>query len=335
MKRVIVLLLCILVSHDVVSAIEFSGRSYVVYDASSNQVLEQKDMNHVQSVASISKIMTAIIVIENASLESEVIVDEIINEAWGSAIYIHIGDVITIQDLLYGLMLRSGNDAALMLAKSVGEDVETFVELMNQKAIEIGMNNTKFNNPSGLDEEDDGNLSSAYDMAILMDYCMDNPIFRKIVGTSSYKRLDGNGTWTNKNRLLEEYEYCIGGKTGYTTKAKRTLVTLAMQENTELIVVTINCGNDFEFHKDRFIHYFENYQRIKLHAKGILQEEDERYILPNDVFIDVLPNDTIKTSVIDGKLIISRNDQIIESYQLEDANLMNSIITLLQGLLYG
>ena len=132
-----------------------------------------------------------------------------INKAYGSCVYIHIKDRITIQDLLYGLMLRSGNDCALMLAKSVGGSVERFVEMMNEKARDIGMKQTHFSNPSGLDEEDEGNLSTVKEMAILYRYCCQNPLFNQIVKTKEYKRLDGKGYWHNKNRLLKEYPYCL------------------------------------------------------------------------------------------------------------------------------
>jgi D-alanyl-D-alanine carboxypeptidase len=257
MKKIFVinLLLCmfIFVLKDVSAedeALTFSGKSYVVMEASSRQVLESKEEHYVQSVASISKIMTCLIAIENADLDMIVEVDETINQAWGSGIYVHIGDEISLRDLLYGLMLRSGNDAAVMIAVSVAGSIEEFVAMMNEKSAELGLENTLFSNPSGLDEEDAGNQSSAYDMAIIMAYCYQNPIFNEIMRTENYKREDGNGSWQNKNRLLREYEYCIGGKTGFTKKARRTLVTMASKDGVDLIIVTFQEGNDFEFHRN-------------------------------------------------------------------------------------
>ena len=123
----------------VCSKVEFYGGSYLVYDSYNDYVVESSNENKRQSVASISKIMTAILVIENSRLDKKIIVDETINKAYGSCVYIHIKDKMTIQDLLYGLMLRSGNDCALMLAKSVGGSVNRFVEMMNEKARDIGM----------------------------------------------------------------------------------------------------------------------------------------------------------------------------------------------------
>lgn len=206
--------------------------------------------------------MTAILVIENSRLDKKVTVDETINKAYGSCVYIHIKDQITIQDLLYGLMLRSGNDCALMLAKSVGSSVDHFVEMMNKKAKDLGMKYSHFSNPSGLDEEDEGNLSTVKEMAILYRYCCQNPLFNQIVKTKEYKRLDGKGYWHNKNRLLKEYPYCVGGKTGYTKKAKRTLITRAVKNHIDLIIVTFNCGNDFEFHQKKYEDCFKDYEKM-------------------------------------------------------------------------
>ena len=203
---------------DSIKTIPFQGKSYIVMEASNQIVIEGSNQDYIQSVASISKIMTCIIAIENMELDTIVTVDDTINEAWGSGIYIHTGDKISLRDLLYGLMLRSGNDAAVMIAKAVAKDIPKFVDMMNDKAKELELHSTTFSNPTGLDEEDNGNQSSVYDMARLMAYCHQNPIFNEIVSTEKYIREDGNGTWHNKNKLLTNYEYCIGGKTGFTKK---------------------------------------------------------------------------------------------------------------------
>ena len=131
--------------------------------------------------------MTATLAIESGKLDKTVKVNDVVLEAYGSGIYIKPGEKLTLRDLVYGLMLRSGNDAALMIADYVGGSVSKFVEKMNQKAAKIGMKNTTFNNPSGLDEEDEiGNFSTAYDMAILTSYAMKNKEYRKIVSTKKY-----------------------------------------------------------------------------------------------------------------------------------------------------
>lgn len=236
--------------------------SYIVLQQSNNKILEGNNYDISRSVASISKIMTAIIVIENSDVNEIVKVPEEIKYVDGSSIYLKIGQEISRIDLLYGLLLRSGNDAAVTLALSVCKRLSDFVDLMNQKASDLKMNHSYFNNPHGLDVDDGGNISSAYDMAILYSYCLDNELFAKIVNTKSYKNFE------NKNKLLKSYEYCTGGKTGYTLKAKRTLISSASKDNINLIIVTLNCGNDFESHKNKYEYYFNNYTAIQILNKG-------------------------------------------------------------------
>lgn len=283
MKILLVFVLLVMSVSDVY-ALEFSGQSYVVMETESKNVIESYNQNHTQSVASISKIMTAIIAIENGKMNDVYTIGDEVNDAWGSGVYIHTGDKITLCDLLYGVLLRSGNDACLTLAKNIAGDVETFVDMMNSKAKELGMNNTVFSNPTGLDEEDNGNVSSAYDMALLMSYCSLNPIFNDIVSTKEYVRKDGNGIWHNKNRLLSEYKYCVGGKTGYTKKAKRTLVTRAIKDGVSFVIVTLNCGNDFEFHKNKYEECFEKYKKYLIFPKGIYNYNGHSFVIDEDLF---------------------------------------------------
>ena len=284
MKKVLIIICMFLMMVTPVKAVDFVGKSYVVMDSYNRNVLASQNEHHIQSVASISKIMTAIIAIENASLDDVYTIGDEVNQAWGSGVYIHIGDQISLRDLLHGLMLRSGNDAANVIAKNIGGDIETFVSMMNQKAKELEMNDSYFSNPTGLDEEDKGNLSSAYDMALLMSYCSQNALFNDIVSKESYIREDGGGTWKNKNRLLKEYEYCVGGKTGFTKKAKRTLVTRAIKDNISLVIVTLNCGNDFEFHEKMYEECFEKYENLLVLPKGIYQYHGHSFLIDEDLY---------------------------------------------------
>ena len=284
--------------------VEFYGKSYIVYDSLNQYVVEGRNIDYLQSVASISKIMTAILVIENSRLDKKVTVDETINKAYGSCVYIHIKDQITIQDLLYGLMLRSGNDCALMLAKSVGSSVDHFVEMMNKKAKDLGMKYSHFSNPSGLDEEDEGNLSTVKEMAILYRYCCQNPLFTQIVKTKEYKRLDGKGYWHNKNRLLKEYPYCVGGKTGYTKKAKRTLITRAVKNHIDLIIVTFNCGNDFEFHQKKYEDCFKDYEKMILFDKGVRNIDGKWYLFLDDLWISKEKDEQVSYLIKDDQIFI-------------------------------
>jgi D-alanyl-D-alanine carboxypeptidase len=175
-------------------------------------------------------------------------------------------------------MLRSGNDAALAIANYVGGDVNNFVTMMNAKAKEIGMIESTFNNPHGLDNPK-GNYSSAYDMAILTSYAMSNEMYRKIVGTKSYsvKTNLNYYIWVNKNKLLNMYKYTTGGKTGFTEVAKRTLVTTASKDNLNLVVVTLNDGNDFNDHIALFDEAFSNYTNYQILTKDYIDILGEDY----------------------------------------------------------
>ena len=284
MKKIFFVICVFFMSITPIHAMDFSGKAYIVMDTFNKTVLEAKNEHYVQSVASISKIMTAIVAIENGNLDDEYEIGEEVNQAWGSGVYIHIGDHINLRDLLHGLLLRSGNDAANVIAKNIGGDIPHFVEMMNKKAKDIGMNDSVFSNATGLDEEDAGNRSSAYDMALLMSYCSQNPIFNDIVMKQTYKREDAGGTWHNKNRLLEEYEYCVGGKTGFTKKARRTLVTRAIKNDVSLVIVTLNCGNDFEFHKAKYEECFGKYQNMLVLPKGIYQYHGHSFLIDEDLY---------------------------------------------------
>lgn len=267
MKKAIMFLFLILPIK--INAIDTSARSAILMDMDSNRILYEENINEVRSVASISKIMTAVIAIESGKLDSKVIIGEEINSSYGSGIYIKIGEEMTLRDLVYGLMLRSGNDAALAIAKYVGGTVDDFVKMMNDKAKEIGMNNTEFNNPSGLDQEE-GNYSTAYDMAILTSYAMKLEDYKTITSTKKYTLTTNKNvySWINKNKLLSIYKYTTGGKTGFTEIAKRTLVSTATKDNTNLVVVTLNDGNDWQDHQNLFEYGFSNYTNLKILKKG-------------------------------------------------------------------
>lgn len=335
MKKICIVLFLLVLSIGNVNAVEFVGKSYVVLDSYNNIVLSSHNQDYVQSVASISKIMTCIIAIEEGNLNDVYEIGEEVNEAWGSGVYIQVGDTITLKDLLYGLMLRSGNDAANCIAVNIGGSIENFVDLMNQKAQELGLTSTIFANPTGLDEEDNGNQSSAYDMAMLMSYCVLNPIFNEIVNTKSYKREDGGGTWHNKNKLLDEYAYCVGGKTGYTKKAKRTLITRAIKDNVSLIIVTFNCGNDFEFHKDLYEECFEDYKNYIVLPRGIYNYQGHSFLIDKDIY-GVSSEDIVFYENTKSIEVKSSNNTI---YKVQKKNTIDTIITyafiLFKEMLYG
>ncbi len=270
-----------------------SAESAILIDANSKRVLFSQNAYEPKLIASTTKIMTALVAIENGNLKKKITVDEDVLKAYGSAIYIEVGEKLTLEDLLYGLMLRSGNDAALVIAKSVGKTPQKFVELMNDKAQEIGMEKTVFYNPHGLEEENGtGNTSTAYDMALLMQEAMQNKTFQKITKTKTYTVKTNKKTyvWQNKNKLLRNYEFATGGKTGFTQKARRTLVTSAQKGKEKLIAVTLNDPNDFANHQKLYEQYFAKYDLVKIvdHKKYQITDNayknDELY-LKNDVNI--------------------------------------------------
>ena len=187
MKKIITLVVGVLFIFPLnIKAIETSATSAILMDIDSERILFSDNIHDIRSVASISKIMTCILAIESGKLEDLVTIGDEINSSYGSGIYIKKGEQIKLIDLLYGLMLRSGNDAALAIAHYVGGNADNFVKMMNEKAKTLKMTNTTFNNPSGLDE-DKGNYSTSYDMALLTSYAYKNDIFKKIIGRKKYK----------------------------------------------------------------------------------------------------------------------------------------------------
>ncbi len=287
-----------------------SAYEYVVMDMVTGRVLEGKNYNNKALIASITKIMTCVIAIESNKLDNIVYVDDTVLKSYGSGIYIKVGEKMKLSDMLYGLMLRSGNDAALMISKYVGGSVDNFVVMMNDKAKDIGMNNTVFVNPSGLDD-DGGNFSTAYDMALLTRYAMKYDAYRKIVRTKSYTLKTNMNTyvWKNKNKLLSE-NYITGGKTGYTDRAKRTLVSTGSKNNIDLIVVTIRDSDDWNTHKNLYNKMFNKYVSYKLLDKDSFYIDDNSYYkgkfyIKNDVYIPLLNNEL---ELVKGKVVFKTLD---------------------------
>lgn len=276
-----------------------SASSYIVMDMDSGRVLEGSNINKESLIASTTKILTAITAIEYGNLNDVVRVNRDILSAYGSGIYIQIGEELTLDDLLYGLMLRSGNDAALAIASHVGGSKDNFVFIMNEKAKSIGMKNSLFVNPSGLEENDgSANKSTVYDMALLTRYAMKNDNYRRITGTKEITIKSSMKTykWFNKNKLLRIYDYCTGGKTGFTKKAHRTLVTTASKDGMNLIVVTFNDGNDFNDHKELYEKYFNNYKVVKAIDKNTNYGENIK--LKNDFYLVLGKDEKYETNLV-------------------------------------
>jgi len=309
MKKIILILFMFLFPMKV-SAI--SASSYIVMDQDSGRVLESHNSDSRRLIASITKIMTAVVAIEYGNIEDDVEIGNEIITSYGSGVYISIGEELTLDDLLYGLMLRSGNDAALAIAHHVGGSIENFVFLMNEMADKIGMVNTSFVNPSGLEERDgSGNYSTVLDMAKLTQYAMNNEHYRRIVSTDEIVVKSSLKTykWVNKNKLLHSYEYCNGGKTGFTKKARRTLVTTASKDGMNLIVVTFNDGDDFKDHKNLYEKYFNNFKVVKILNKGDKYGFDS--YIGKDFKLIVNDSDNYSTNVVVDNKEGKRNGEIV------------------------
>ena len=247
--------------------------SYIVISGNDGNVLEAENEHEVRSIASISKIMTAVVALENGDYIDQWIIGDEVTTVTGSMIWIQKGQQVSMRSLLYGMMLKRGNDAAVAIAHRVGGgSVEKFIQMMNEKAAALGMKDTEFHNPNGMDVEEEGNYSTAYDMALLMQYAMTLPQFREIVATQFYTSEWGS-RWKNSNKLLSNFEFCTGGKTGFTNKAGETLVTAAQNGELEYIVVTLAVPDRWTFHEQKYRKAMEMCELITLQPAGSIEQE--------------------------------------------------------------
>lgn len=321
MKKILCFLVLLLVP---VKVFAISASSYIAYDLDNDIVYYEKNVDDKRLIASITKILTAIVTIENVDINKNVEVGEEVLKAYGSAVYIEVGEKLTIKDLLYGLMLRSGNDAAIVLAKNVAGSNDNFAKLMNKLATDIGMKNSYFINPHGLEDNDgNGNISTAKDMALLTRYAMKNKVFREIFGTKKYTVKTNYKTysWTNKNKLLLSEDYITGGKTGFTKKAHRTLVTTGSRNNINVVIVTLNDGNDFIDHKNMYEEIFRKYKSVKVLDKDKIRIKGEKLYKDNTLYI----NNDIYVSVLSDKDKIEIDYNIYENKKYRDNDVVGKV----------
>ena len=241
-----------------------SAEKAILIDSATDRVLYEKNADSQSLIASTTKIMTALIVCEQCNVLDRMKIPKEAVGIEGSSMYLQEGEVLTIQELLYGLMLHSGNDAAVALAIYCGGTVEGFAEMMNDKARVLGMTGTHFENSNGLDSP--GHYSTARDLAILTDYAMENPIFYKTVSAKTVTV--GNRYLRNHNKLLWQVEGADGVKTGYTKAAGRILVSSATRDGRRLIAVTINDPCDWQDHTALLEEGFARYQVQTLVTAG-------------------------------------------------------------------
>ena len=256
---------------------EISAKSAILIEASSGQCIWEKNSNQKLPMASTTKIMTAIVALDSGDIKRKVTVSPLAVGVEGSSVYLYEGEQLTLEQLLYAMLLSSANDAAAAIAIEVGGSLENFARLMNKKAESLGLSNTSFENPHGLDGEN--HYTTASDLAIIARYAMQNPTFREIVAT--YKTTiplggdEGVRLLVNHNKLLKNYEGTIGIKTGFTKKSGRCLVSAAVTDGVEYICVTLNAPNDWSDHKKLFDY------ASSLYTKEVLcTPESVEYSLP-------------------------------------------------------
>lgn len=263
-KRMIsaaMLLVCIVALPVLPAAAEdCSARSMIVYEPRTGTVLAEQNADEELLVASTTKIMTALVVLEHCALQETVTATAAQAAVEGSSMYLKAGETYTVEELLYGLILASGNDAAAALAEHTAGSCESFAKLMNDKCAALGLQHSHFANPHGLDAE--GHYSSARDLAVITAAAMENPDFCRIFSTRHYT-VHGV-SYENHNKLLSSCEGCIGGKTGYTKAAGRVLVSCAERNGFRLICVTISDVNDWEDHRSAYDAAFGQYRYVSL-----------------------------------------------------------------------
>jgi len=257
------------ISDDVLSEDypEINARSALVMDFESGRVLFEKNGYIKRPMASTTKIMTAIVALEKGNLDDIVTVSKNAASIWGSTIHLNTGEEISLRELMYGLLLCSGNDAAIAISEHIAGSVEEFLDMMNRKAKEIGADNTNFTSPHGLDGV--GHYTTAYDLAVITRYALNNPVFNEIIKTKSITI--GKRHMTNTNEMLSGYEGADGVKTGYTGKAGRCLVTSATREGRRFISVVLFCDNRYQraLSSKKILDYaFANY-----HNKTVIKSE--------------------------------------------------------------
>ncbi|MGK9250044.1 D-alanyl-D-alanine carboxypeptidase [Paenibacillus humicus] len=247
-----------------------SAKASALIDVQSGRILYSESGDDPMLIASLTKIMTAITAIEEGNIKDTVTVGPRAVGKEGSSIYLRLGEKMSLHNMLYGLMLRSGNDAATAIAEHVGGSEEGFVRMMNEKAEWIGLEHSNFENPHGLDQK--GHLSTANDLAKLSAYALHNPVFADIVKTRIRKAPNPNDpwdySWANKNKMLAFYEGADGVKTGYTKAALRCLVSSATRGGQQLAAVTLNDRDDWKDHQNMLDWGFQHYPLRQIAKKG-------------------------------------------------------------------
>ncbi|WP_209020057.1 D-alanyl-D-alanine carboxypeptidase family protein [Jeotgalibacillus proteolyticus] len=329
MKHALKVVLILMIGFSCTSINAFAAPSTsadqaILMEAESGRILYENNSHQEQKIASITKIMTAHLAIQHGDLDELVKISPDASVTEGSSLYLKAGQKVSLLDLVYGLLLRSGNDSAVAIAEHVSGSVDDFAKLMNKEAKRIGMKNTHFTNPHGLDLDNE-HYSSAFDMALLTQEAIKDKTFAEIFGTTSHRAtsLAPSPTWSNKHRLVTGmYPHATGGKTGFTRLAGRTLVTTAKRDDMSLIVVTIRASSDWNDHMNLFEYGFSHYKNEQILHPDILppfpgQSENEFYTL-TEPFSYPLTSEEKSKLTIEGKIPFNRNTPPIVYVKLDE-----------------
>ncbi len=270
MMKIIVPMLMLISMVQPAGAIEYTAEAAIIIDSETGKILDGKNYNARLGMASTTKIMTGILAIEMTNMTDVVTIGKNPTLTEGSSIYLTEGEQVTVETLIHGLLLKSGNDTAVALAEHISGNEKEFVKLMNKKAAELGLENTRFENPHGLYAEN--HYTTAYELAMLARYAMKNETFERIVNKPKYIE-DPIGDRdihyiNNANKLISMYEEADGIKPGFTPETGRTLVGSATKDGWRVITVTLNCAEDWNEHKRMFDYAFGNWKLEKVAKKG-------------------------------------------------------------------
>ncbi len=313
----LVILFCFQFLYVFADDVDFTlnARSAIILDRTSKNILYGKNEYRKVKMASTTKIMTAIVILENCDLSQTVQVSKKAAGTGGSRLGLKANDKITVNDLLYGLLLCSGNDAAVCLAEVCSGSVKDFSDLMNSKAEELGLKNSHFETPHGLDSDE--HYTTAYELALLTNYALENPTFKKMVGTKTYT-VTINGypkTLSNTNELLGNLNGVYGVKTGFTNGANRCLVTACKRDNMDIICVVLGCDTKKFRTSDsiKLIEYaFKNYEYVNI--KNIIDEKfliwKEENLNNVNIVKGVNSNLSIKYSDLENPIIPMKKEEI-------------------------
>lgn len=332
---------------------DITANAAVLMEVETGQILYAKNENEKLPMASTTKVMTALLAIENGDLNEIIVVPKEGSGVEGSSMYLEVGEHISLENLLYGLMMWSGNDAAVTIALHIGGSIENFAQMMNQKAKEIGATNTNFVNPNGL--PDDNHYTTASDLAKIAVYAMKNETFRSIVSTEkkvmAWEGHEWDRSLNNKNKMLYQYEGANGVKTGYTKAAGRCLVSAANRDDIQLVAVVLNCQDMYVQSGNLLDYGFEVLEKVSVVKAGDklgeipvmngieanlleitaqndivypIQEQDKGNLRTNVVLEEKLTAPIQKGQAV-GNLEVYLNDQLLQTQELQASADINPI----------